>query len=150
MKNMIEPVELLFIERNPGNLKQLFEVFSQSKLSNNIRIAGNADQALKMIFQDGEYSKIPRPDLIIFDIQSYHKKMGVGILTEVLRNIAKAETIKCIPTVILTSLEETEEELEVQNCPNLLINKPDESEEYKNILKSIEKFWLKHKNDKLS
>jgi CheY-like chemotaxis protein len=149
MKNT-EPVELLFIERNPGNLKQLFEVFNGSKLSNNIRFAGNADQALRMIFQYGEYSKVPRPDLIIFDIQSYHKKMGVGILTEVLAKIAKAETIKCIPTVILTSLEEKEEELEIQNCPNLLINKPDKSEDYQNIVKSIEKFWLKHKNDKIS
>ena len=35
--------------------------------------------------------------------------MGVGVLTEVLANIAKAENIKCIPTVILTSLEEKEE-----------------------------------------
>jgi hypothetical protein len=76
--------------------------------------------------------------------------MGVGVLTEVLANIAKADNIKCIPTVILTSLEEKEEELEIQNCPNLLINKPDKSEDYQNIVKSIEKFWLKHKNDKIS
>ena len=73
---MIKPVELLFIERNPGNLKKLFKVFNESKLSSHIRFAGNADQALKMIFQYGEYSKVPRPDLIISDIHSYRKKMG--------------------------------------------------------------------------
>ena len=76
--------------------------------------------------------------------------MGVGVLTEVLANIAKADNIKCIPTVILTSLEEKEEELEIQNCPNLLINKPDKSEDYQNKVKSIEKFCLKHKNEKIS
>ena len=58
MKKIIEPVELLFIERNPGNLKQLFEVFNESKFSNHIRFTGNADEALRMIFQDGEYSNV--------------------------------------------------------------------------------------------
>jgi len=145
MKKIIEPVELLFIERNPGNLKQLFEMFNESKLSNHIRFTGNADEALRMIFQDGEYSNVPRPDLIISDIHSYHKEAGVGVLAEVLANIAKTVTIKCIPTVILTSLEDKEEEIEIQNCPNLLINKPTKSENYPDVVKSIEKFWLKHK-----
>ncbi len=63
MDKMIKPVELLFIERDPGNLKQLFEVFNECKFSNHIRFAGNADQALRMIFQDGEYGNVPRPDL---------------------------------------------------------------------------------------
>ena len=145
MKKIIEPVELLFIERNPGNLKQLFEVFNESKFSNLIRFTGNADEALRMIFQDGEYSNVPRPDLIISDIHSYRREAGVGVLAEVLANIAKTETIKCIPTVILTSLEDKEEEIEIQNCPNLLINKSAESENYPDVMKSIEKFWLKHK-----
>ncbi len=43
--------------------------------------------------------------------------MGIGVLTDVLRHIAKAEEIKCIPTVILTSLEETEEEIGSKQLP---------------------------------
>ncbi len=89
-------------------------------------------------------------NLIISDIHTYHREAGVGVLAEVLANISKAENIKCIPTVILTSLEDKEEEVRMKNCPNLLINKPDTLEEYQNVVKSIENFWLKHKNDKIS
>ncbi len=144
MEKTIKPVELLFIERNQGNLKQLFKVFNESELPNHIRFAGNADEAMRMIFQYGEYNNVPRPDLIISDIQSYHRGAELGVLAVVLANIAKADNIKCIPTVIITSVEEKEEELDIQNCPNLLIPKPDKLEEYQNIAKSIENFWLKN------
>lgn len=136
MKND-KPVELLFIERNPENLKQFVKVFRNSKFPSHIRFAGNADEALKMILQMDEFRDFEKPDIVISDIQTYRKEVRWGILDI----IAKRESIKCIPTVILSSLEEVEE-LEIKNCPNLLIPHPKTSEEYKNAVQSIERFWL--------
>ena len=138
----IKPVELLFIERNPGNLKKFIEVFNESEFPNHIRFTGSADAALRMIFLLGEYSNVPKPDIIIADVDTYHSG-GVGVFNEVLDNIAKNEDINCIPTVILTSLEDKEEEFELYNCPNLLVPKPVKFEDYRNIAESIIKFSIK-------
>ena len=135
--NKVKPVEILIIERNPKNLEQLIEAFKNSKLSYNIRFAGDAEEALKMIFQTDEFKELEKPDIIISDILTYRKEVRWKILDI----IAKRETIKCIPTVILSSLNEIEN-LEIQNCPNLLLAKPKTLEENQNVVNSIEKFWL--------
>jgi two-component system, chemotaxis family, response regulator Rcp1 len=135
--NKIKPVEILIIDRNPKNLEQLIEAFKYFKLSYNIRFAGNAEEALKMIFQTDEFKELKKPDIIISDIITYNKEVRWGILDI----IAKREAIKCIPTVILSSLNEIEN-LEIQNCPNLLLPKPKTLEENQNVVNSIEKFWL--------
>jgi CheY-like chemotaxis protein len=135
--NKVKPVKILIVERNPENLKQLIEAFKYSKLPNNIRFAGGANSALKIIFQSDEYRDLGKPDIIISDLTTYRKEVRWGILEE----IAKRESIKCIPTVILSSLEEIEN-LEIQNCPNLLLPKPKTFKEYQNVVESIEKFWF--------
>lgn len=133
----MNPVELLFIERNPENLKHYFEVFKESKFPNHIRFVGGAEEAVKVIFQLDEFHDWPKPDIIISDFPTYRKEVKVGILDL----IVKGETTKCIPTVILSSLDE-EQKLEIHNCPNLLLPKPKTIEEYRNVAESIEKFWL--------
>ena len=135
--NNVKPVEILIIERNPKNLAQLIEAFKYFKLSHNIRFAGDAEEALKMIFQIDEFKGLEKPDIIISDILTYRNEVRWGILDI----IAKREAIKCIPTVILSSLNELEN-LEIRNCPNLLLPKPKTLEENQNVVKSIEKFWL--------
>ncbi|MGZ7118880.1 MAG: hypothetical protein ACXVH2_04165 [Methanobacterium sp.] len=136
--NKVKPVKILIVERNPENLKQLLEAFKYSKLPNNIQFAGGAESALKMIFQSDEYRDLGIPDIIISDLTTYSKEVRWGIL----ETMAKRESIKCIPTVILSSLEEKVENLEIQNCPNLLLPKPKTLEEYQNAVESIEKFWF--------
>ncbi|OEC84426.1 MULTISPECIES: response regulator [Methanobacterium] len=135
--NNVKPVEILIIERNPKNLELLIEAFKYSELSYNISFAGNAEQALKMIFQTNEFKKSGKPDLIISDIITYHNEVRKKILDIII----KREATKCIPTVILSSLNEIET-LEIQNCPNLLLYKPKTLEENINVVNSIEKFWL--------
>lgn len=135
--NKVKPVEILIVEKNPENLKLLVEAFKNSKLPNNIRFAGGAESALEMIFPTDEFRDLKKPDIIISDIENYRKEVRWGIL----ERIAKREAIKCIPTVILSSLEE-EENIEIHNCPNLLLPIPKTFEGYQNLVESIEKFWF--------
>lgn len=131
-------VHLLLVGKDPENLKGFIEAFKESKLLNDIRFAGNQDEALQMIFQQNEYSETLIPDIIISDLDSYNTEVRSGILD----NIAKRADIKCIPTVILLYLEEEVGEIKVKKCPNLLIRKPNEIVEYQNSVKLIEDFWL--------
>ncbi len=131
-------VHLLMVGKDPENLKGFIIAFKESTLLNDIRFAGNADEAIKMIFQRGEYGTTFVPDIIITDLDSYRTQVRSGILD----HIAQRADIKCIPTVIILFLEEEVEEIKVKNCPNLLIRKPNTIEEYQNSVKLIEQFWF--------
>ncbi len=131
-------VHLLLVGKDPENLKGFFKAFGESKILNDIRFAGNADEAIKMIFQRDEYGDTLIPNIIITDRDSYRTEVRSKILDQ----IAKRADIKCIPTVILIHLEEEVEEIKVKNCDYLLIRKPHTIEEYQNSVKLIEQFWL--------
>lgn len=138
MKTIIKPFELLFVGKDPENLRGFFKALNESKILNDIHFAGNQDEALKMIFQRGEYQFTPIPNIIITDIDSYRTEFKSGILDV----IAQREDIKCIPTVILIYLDEEREEVKIKDCPNLLIRKPNTTEEYQNAVNLIKEYYL--------
>jgi DNA-binding NarL/FixJ family response regulator len=139
-KNTDEPIKILIIENNPGDLHRLIEEFKKTTSLDDIRFTGSAREAWKMICQLGVFNDMPRPNMIIFDFNTLRNKGG----SEVLENIIKEESIKCIPVVILTDLEGENELDNYQDCPNLFINKPNSDEEYKNVVKCIGEFWLNY------
>ena len=137
MKKIIKPIKLLFVGKDPENLVGFCNALKESKILTDIHFTGNQDEALKMIFQRGEYKNTPIPDIIITDIDSYRTEFRSGILDV----IAQREDINCIPTVILIYLEEEMEEVKIKDCPNLLIHKPNTIEEYQNAVKSIKTYY---------
>jgi len=131
-------VEILLIEDNPGDIRLVKEVFKDSKLHNNLRVALDGEEAMKMLRQEGEYFKAQRPDLIILDL-NLPKKNGI----EVLREIKEDKSLNCIPVVILTT-SNAEEDLE-ETCKldaNCYITKPVDLDEFIKVVKSIQNFWL--------
>jgi CheY-like chemotaxis protein len=131
-------VEILLIEDNPGDIRLVKEVFKDSKLHNNLRVALDGEEAMKMLRQEGEHFKAQRPDLIILDL-NLPKKNGI----EVLREIKEDKSLKCIPVVILTT-SNAEEDLE-ETCKldaNCYITKPVDLDEFIKVVKSIQNFWL--------
>lgn len=68
-------VHILVVGKDPANLKGFSEVFKESKLLNDIRFAGNQDEALQMIFQQNQYRETLIPDIIISDLDSYNTEV---------------------------------------------------------------------------
>jgi len=132
-------VHLLYVGKDLENLKGFFKAFKESTILNDIRFAGNADEAIKMIFQRDEYGDTLIPNIIITDPASYRTEVRVGILDHLAK---RADIKKCIPTVILIHLAEEVEEIKIKNCDYLLISKPNTIKEYQNSVKLIEQFWL--------
>jgi two-component system response regulator len=134
----IKPVEILLVENNPGDLQEFSLLFKESSIPNNFRFVGNGDEALEMLFQMNVFSDIPRPDVVIFDIHSFRKEDW-----NLLQEIAKEAGIKCIPVLFLTKDLGIKEEAEKHfSCPIHSLDKPNGINEYKNIVKSVEDFWL--------
>ena len=124
MKKIINPVEVLFIEVNPESLPFFVEAFNDSEFPVNIRFAESRDVGVEMILQQGEFSSMLRPDIIIFDIHILHG--GAWRVLEELEERTKSLSSDkgCIPVVFLTDVDEKEVE-RYRNCPHLYISKPE-------------------------
>jgi chemotaxis family two-component system response regulator Rcp1 len=133
------PVEILLVEDNPGDVRLVKEVFSETETDNNIQIAFDGEEAMRILRQEGEYANSSLPDLILLDL-NLPKKDG----REVLREVKEDEKLKCIPVVILTTSNAEDDLIETYNHnANCYITKPVDLDQFISVVETIEAFWLK-------
>lgn len=141
MKN--RAAEILLIEDNLGDILLTKEAFRSTHFKYNLRVAKDGDEALKMLGQQGQYNASPLPDLILLDL-SLPKIDG----REVLEIIKKNSTLKDIPVIILSgSAAETDMTSSYDLHANSYVVKPDNFDDFKEIVASIENYWF-NKQDK--
>jgi two-component system response regulator len=93
---------------------------------------------MNFLYKTGKYSKMPRPDLIILDL-NLPKKDG----REVLAEIKNDDNLKRIPVVILTISKAEEDILKTYNLhANCYVTKPLDLDQFMKVVRSIEDFWL--------
>ena len=131
-------IEILLVEDNPGDIRLTKEAFKEGKVRNNLNIVEDGEEAMAFLRQEGEYSDAPRPDLILLDL-NLPKKDG----REVLLDIKNDQKLRTIPVVILTTSKAEEDILKTYNLhANCYINKPVDFDQFINVIKTIEVFWL--------
>lgn len=134
----VQPVEILLVEDNPGDVRLIKEVFKDAKISNNIHVAMNGESALQLLLRNEDYSNAPRPDLILLDL-NLPKKDGRELLSEIKEN----DLLKSIPVVILTTSTAQEDIIETYNKhANSYITKPVDLDQFIKVVESIHDFWL--------
>ncbi|MDD3985378.1 MAG: response regulator [Methanobacterium sp.] len=132
------PIEILLVEDNPGDVRLVKEVFKDAKIFNSMQVAYDGEAAMDILRKKGQYSDAANPDLILLDL-NLPKKDG----REVLREIKNDENLKCIPVVILTTSNAEEDLIETYKMnANCYITKPVDLDQFINVVKSIENFWL--------
>jgi CheY-like chemotaxis protein len=133
-----KPIEILLIEDNPGDVRLIEEVLQEVKVSNSMTVIQDGIEALEFLHKQGRYSKASSPGLILLDLNLPGKN---GF--EVLREIKQNELLKSIPVVILTSSQSEEDIVKSYNLyANAYIPKPVGLEEFMDVVKAIEGFWL--------
>lgn len=131
-------IEILLIEDNPADTRLLLEAFKDGKVHNHINTLTNGIDALAFLRKEGIFSNVNRPDIILLDL-NLPKKDG----REVLQEVKSDRDLKNIPVVILTSSSAEEDILRSYNLhANCYINKPVDLDQFMNIVKSIENFWM--------
>jgi CheY-like chemotaxis protein len=133
-----KPIEILLVEDNPGDYRLAMEVFKEAKVNNNMHIVTDGVEAIKFLKKEGEYIDSPRPDLILLDL-NLPKKDGKEVLSE----IKDDDNLKRIPVVILTVSSAEEDIVKSYNLhANAYITKPINLDQFINVVRSIEDFWL--------
>ena len=132
------PFEVLLVEDSPGDVRLTQEAFKEANVLVNLHVASDGEQAMALLSRDGEYAKVPRPDLILLDL-NLPKKDG----REVLKEVKESATLGSIPVVILTTSAADEDVLRSYRLhANCYIAKPVDLEGFLKVVKSIDGFWL--------
>jgi len=134
--------EILLIEDNPGDILLTKEAFRNTHFKHNLRIARDGDEALKILCRQGEFNNLPLPDLILLDL-SLPKVDG----REVLEKIKTSTELRNIPVIILSgSAAESDMTASYDLHANSYVVKPDNFDDFKEIITSIENYWFEKKN----
>src|SRR6202165_1074307 len=131
-------IEVLLVEDSAGDVRLTREAFKDAKVHINLHVASDGIDAMAFLRREGEHANVPRPDLILLDL-NLPKKDG----REVLEEIKESPTLKSIPVVILTtSASETDIQGSYLHHANCYITKPVDLDGFLKVVKSIDNFWL--------
>jgi CheY-like chemotaxis protein len=134
----LQSVDILLVEDNAGDVRLTKEVLKESKVSNNLTVASNGEEALACLRKQGKYKGTVRPDLILLDLN-----LPIKDGREVLAQIKEDPDLKRIPAVVLTTSKAEEDILKTYNLhANCYVTKPVDLDQFVRVVKSLEDFWL--------
>ena len=138
VKRQSRPVEVLLVEDNPGDVRLTQEALKDGRVLVNLTVAADGVEAMDVLNKRGNYQNAARPDLILLDL-NLPRKNG----REVLEEIKADDDLKRIPVIVMTTSKAEQDLYRVYNLnANCYITKPVDLDEFLNVVRSIEDFWL--------
>jgi CheY-like chemotaxis protein len=132
------PIEVLLVEDSPGDARLTQEAFREINPAAHLLVACDGVEAMALLRHEAEHSHASRPDLILLDL-NLPRMDG----REVLVRIKQDESLKSIPTIILTS-SEAEEDIagSYQLHANCYLSKPVWLGDFESLVSCINDCWL--------
>ncbi|MGB8989343.1 MAG: response regulator [Candidatus Sulfotelmatobacter sp.] len=132
------PLEVLLVEDSPGDVRLTQEAFHAANISVHLSVASDGVGAMAFLKREGTHVDAPRPDIILLDL-NMPRMDG----REVLARIKKDDSLKTIPTVILTTSDSEGDIVKsYQLHANSYLCKPVQLTAFENLVKSLNDFWL--------
>lgn len=134
----VAPIDILIVEDNRADIRLVQEILKRGKMIVNLHTALDGMEAMEYLRKEGKYKDENRPDLILLDL-NMPRKDG----REVLEEIKSDKELKTIPVIVMTISKAEEDILRSYNLhANAYIVKPIELNQFMNVVRSIEDFWL--------
>jgi len=132
------PIEILLAEDSATDVMLAEEALHAAKMNNNLHVVKDGVEAMAFLRKEGKYAEVPRPDLILLDL-NMPRKDGREVLAEV-----KADaSLRMIPVVVLTTSDAQEDVLKAYGLhANCYIKKPVDFEQFANVVRAIDQFWF--------
>ncbi len=138
MPTATAPIEILLIEDSPADVRLTREALKDARVSNHVSVAVDGVDALDFLFRRGKHAAAPLPDLILLDL-NLPRKDGL----QVLQDIKQDNRLRQIPVVVLTTSHADQDILRsYQLSANAYVSKPVDLEQFLEVVRSIEGFWL--------
>jgi two-component system, chemotaxis family, response regulator Rcp1 len=132
------PIQILLVEDNPGDVRLTAETLRTGKVTNDLHVAKDGEDAMAFLRREAPHTGAPRPDLVILDL-NLPRKDGIEVLAE----IKQDDSLHVIPIVILTTSAAERDVLQSYELKaNAYITKPIDVHDFIAAVTSIEDFWL--------
>lgn len=133
-----KPVEILLVEDDEDDIFLTKKAFEQKKVMNNLHVVNDGVDAMGFLRQEGEYDDVPRPDIILLDLN-----LQTMDGDEVLEEIQNDDDLRTIPVVVLTSSNAEEDIVKSYKLnANAYLTKPVDFTGFLEVIDSIDRFWV--------
>ncbi|WP_181776590.1 response regulator [Amycolatopsis pittospori] len=138
MNDSMEPINILLVEDDPGDVLMTQEAFEHHKIRNTLSVVSDGEQALQFLRREAPYEDALRPGLILLDL-NLPRKDGRQVLSEV----KQSEELRSIPVVVLTTSEAEEDILRSYDLhANAYVTKPVDFDRFIEVVRQIDNFFV--------
>ena len=132
-------VDVLLVEDNLSDVRLTSEAFQEVNASVRLAIAHDGDHALSLLRQEGPHRGVPRPQLILLDL-NLPRMSGHDVLAEI-----KADPeLRSIPVIVLTT---SHAEIDVRNASDLeascYLRKPLDFAALVELVRMVDSAWIR-------
>ena len=134
----VVPIDILLVEDSPSDVLLTREALRDARIANDLSVARDGEEAMEYLRQEGVHADKGRPDIVILDL-NLPRMDG----REVLREIKSDESLRRIPVVVLTTSSSDQDVGECYDShANCFLTKPIDFEEFIDVVRSMEHFWI--------
>jgi len=132
------PMEILLVEDNLEDARVTIESLKQENVPCRVTLVRDGEEAMSFLHREGLFAKVPRPDLILLDME-LPKKDGRQVLAE----IRGDHRLQNIAVVVLTASRVHRTVLQAENLRvDGFMTKPVSLEQFIQVIKSLRRSWL--------
>lgn len=132
-------ITLLLVEDSPGDVRLTREALRDSQLQVRLEVVQNGEDALNFLFQRAKYKDAVRPDLVLLDL-NLPRVSG----RQVLEAVKQDPDLQLIPILVMTTSNNPQDILTAYRLhANAFIQKPVDLNEFWDVMRAIENFWLR-------
>lgn len=137
MMNAIEEVfDILLVEDSAGDVR-LIQKALKDRTRNRLHVVRDGVAAMQFLRKEGDYEGVPRPDLILLDL-NLPRKDG----REVLKEIKENPELLPIPVIVLSTSTADKDIVDSYKLKaNCFVTKPSNLDQFVGVIRSIEDFW---------
>ena len=133
-----DPINVLLVEDDEGDLVLIREAFEDNKVRNHLAVVADGVEAMAYLRGEGEHAGSPRPDLVLLDL-NLPRKDG----REVLEEVKSDPDLRTIPVVVLTTSEADEDILRSYDLhANAYVTKPVDFDRFIEVVRQIDEFFV--------
>ena len=131
-------VHVLLVEDSPADIELTRQALAEAEIETELTVCPDGEAAAAYLHREGEHADAPRPDLILLDL-NLPKKDGRELLVEIKRD----PDLSLIPVVVLTTSASEDDVLHAyREHVNCYIRKPVRLQDFINVVRSIDEYWL--------
>ena len=132
------PIEILLVEDSSTDVMLTKAALKYAKMRNNLHVVKDGVEAMAFLRKEREYSDVPRPDLILLDL-NMPRKDG----REALKDIKANADLRRIPIVVLTTSKAEEDILRTYDLGvNSYVTKPVTFGSLVETVRVLGKYWF--------